>query len=110
MNHGTILVGLVLDEQGSVLAAPQLTPLGALELERFAELRDEVREAVTDAVEDLSDDAVTNDERVREAARGAVRQALDLPRHRRPIVEVQITRLGPDALAAFESAAEEAAP
>jgi ribonuclease J len=110
MNHGTILVGLVLDEQGSVLASPQLTPLGALELERFAEVRDEVREAVTDAVEDLSDDAVTNDERVREAARGAVRQALDLPRHRRPIVEVQITRLGPDTLAAFETAAEEAAP
>jgi ribonuclease J len=110
MNHGTILVGLVLDEQGSVLAAPQLTPLGALELERFAEVRDEVQEAVTDAVEDLSDDAVTNDERVREAARGAVRQALDLPRHRRPIVEVQITRLGPDTLAAFETATEEAVP
>ena len=43
-----------------------------------------------------------DDERVREAVRGAVRQALDLPRQRRPIVEVQITRLGADALAAFE--------
>jgi hypothetical protein len=39
---------------------------------------------------------------VREAARLAVRQALDLPRHRRPIVEVQITRLGPDVLTALE--------
>ena len=27
---------------------------------------------------------------------------LDLPRQRRPIVEVQITRLGADTLAAFE--------
>ena len=40
MNHGTILVGLVLDDQGSVLATPQLTPVGAVELERFGELRE----------------------------------------------------------------------
>ena len=37
MNHGTILVGLVLDDHGSVLATPQLTPVGAVELERFGE-------------------------------------------------------------------------
>jgi len=40
--------------------------------------------------------------------RNALRQALDLPRHRRPIVEVQITRLNADMLAALEE--EEAAP
>ena len=102
MNHGTILVGLVLDDHGSVLAPPQLTPVGAVELERFGELRERTAEAVTDAIEELSDTAVRDDERIREAARGAVRQALDLPRQRRPIVEVQITRLGADVLAAFE--------
>ena len=102
MAHGTILVGVVLDDEGSVLATPQLTPLGAFELERFAELRSRTVEAVTDAVEDLNDSAVKDDERVREAVRVAVRQALDLPRHRRPIVEVQITRLSADTLAAFE--------
>ena len=102
MAHGTILVGVVLDDEGSVLATPQLTALGAFELERFAELRSRTVEAVTDAVEDLNDSAVKDDERVREAVRVAVRQALDLPRHRRPIVEVQITRLSADTLAAFE--------
>jgi ribonuclease J len=102
MNHGTILVGLVLDEHGSVLAPPQLTPVGAIELERFGDRRERAAEAVTDAIEELSDVAVRDDERIREAARGAVRQALDLPRQRRPIVEVQITRLGSDVLAAFE--------
>ncbi len=106
MNHGTILVSLVMDEHGSVLAAPQLTPLGAFELERFAELRDKACDAVSDAVEDLSDAAVIDDERVRDAVRGAIRQALDLPRQRRPIVEVQITRLGADTLAAFEPVEE----
>lgn len=102
MNHGTVLVGLVLDDQGSVLAPPQLTSLGAFELERFAELRTELQDAVTDAVEDLSDEAARDDERIRDAVRGAVRQALDLPRHRRPIVEVQVTRLSPAMLAALE--------
>ena len=109
MNHGTILASLVLDDHGSVLASPQLTPLGAFELERFGELREKARDAVSDAVEDLSDVAVADDERVREAVRGAIRQALDLPRQRRPIVEVQITRLGADTLAAFEPV-EEAVP
>ena len=50
-----------------------------------------------------------DDERVRDAVRAAIRQALDLPRQRRPIVEVQITRLGADTLAAFEPM-EEAVP
>lgn len=108
MNHGTVLVSLVLDEQGSVLAAPQLSALGAFELERFDDLKSEVREAITDAIEDLSDHAVREDEKVRDVARSAVRQALDLPRHRRPIVEVQITRLSADTLAALEE--EETAP
>lgn len=108
MNHGTVLVGLVLDEQGSVLAAPQLTPLGAVELERFGGQRAGIREAVTDAIEDLPDEAVRDDERIRDAVRAALRQALDLPRHRRPIVEIQITRLTADSLAALEE--EGAAP
>ena len=102
MNHGTILVGLVLDEHGSVLAPPQLTPIGAIELERFGQLRARASDAITDLVEELSDREVRDDDKVREAARLAVRQALDLPRHRRPIVEVQITRLGPEVLTALE--------
>jgi mRNA degradation ribonuclease J1/J2 len=109
MNHGTVMVGLVLDEQGSVLAPPQLTPLGAFELERFEDVKGRVRDGVTEAIENLSDAAVTDDDRVREVVRVAVRQALDLPRHRRPIVEVQITRLGAATLAALEEE-EELAP
>jgi ribonuclease J len=102
MNHGTIVAGLVLDADGSVLAEPQLSALGAVEIERFDELRREIADGVVEAVEDLNDEAAKDDERVREAARAAVRQALDLPRHRRPIVEVQVTRLTPASLAALE--------
>jgi ribonuclease J len=102
MSHGTVFVGLVLDRFGSVLAPPQVTPLGAVDLERFERRRDDIEDAVTDAVESLGDSDARDDERVREAARGALRQALDLPRHRRPIVEVQITRLSPETLDALE--------
>jgi len=102
MNHGTIVVGLVLDAEGSVLAEPQLSALGAVEIERFGDLRRDIAEAIVDSVEELDDRHARDDERVREAARVAVRQALDLPRHRRPIVEVQVTRLTPASLAALE--------
>jgi ribonuclease J len=102
MNHGTIVCGLVLDADGSILAEPQLSALGAVEIERFGELRAEIADSIVEAVETLSDDAARHDERVREAARAAVRQALDLPRHRRPIVEVQVTRLSAATLAALE--------
>jgi ribonuclease J len=102
MNHGTVIVGLVLDEDGSILAPPQLTPLGAFELERFGERKGEVADAITDAIEEMNDETVRDDERVREVVRTALRQALDLPRHRRPIVEVQITRLSAETLAALE--------
>jgi ribonuclease J len=102
MNHGTIVCGLVLDADGSVLAEPQLSALGAVEIERFGELKAEIADSIIEAVEQLSDDAARHDERVREAARGAVRVALDLPRHRRPIVEVQVTRLSAATLSALE--------
>lgn len=102
MSHGTILVGLVLDEAGSVLAEPQMTALGALEIEQFDERRKEIVDEIVDGLEGLSDVHARDDERAREATRAAVRQTLDLPRHRRPIVEVQVTRIGSETMAALE--------
>ena len=49
---------------------------------------------IEDAIEELDDEAVLDDERIRHAARTAVRRALKLVRDKRPIIEVQITRLG----------------
>jgi ribonuclease J len=103
-NHGTVLVGLVLDAEGSVLAEPQLSALGAVEIEHFGGLKRELLDAVVVGIEDLDDRAARDDEKVREAVRVAVRQALDLSRHRRPIVEVQVTRLTPATLAQLEEA------
>ncbi len=98
MAHGTILVGLVLDRYGSLLAAPQLSTFGAVDLEREPGLKDSVIEEIEDAIEALEDRAVLDDERVREVVRGATRRALRLPRDKRPIIEVQVTRLAQEAL------------
>jgi Predicted hydrolase of the metallo-beta-lactamase superfamily len=102
MQHGVIGVGLVLDNYGSVMAPPTVANVGAVEPERFERLRERLEDALTRAVEALEDDVVTNDERVREAARVTVRQTLALSRHKRPVIEVLVTRLTPESLAAFE--------
>jgi ribonuclease J len=98
MAHGTVLVGLVLDRYGSLLASPQLSAFGAVDLEREEGLKEGVRTAIEDAIEDLDDDEALDDERIRAAARAAVRRAVRLAREKRPIIEIQITRLDREAL------------
>ena len=98
MAHGTIIAGLVLDSYGSLLAAPQLSTFGAVDLEREPGLKDEVVDDIEDAIEALEDQIALDDERIREAVRGAIRRAFRLPRDKRPIIEVQITRLAQAAL------------
>jgi ribonuclease J len=53
---------------------------------------------IEDAIEELEDHDAMDDERVREVVRGATRRALRLSRDKRPIIEVQVTRLAQDAL------------
>lgn len=96
--NGSVMVSVVLDDAGSVLATPKLTVLGVVDPARAERSRDGLLVAITDAVEALDDETVMDDERLEEVVRATVRQGLDLPRHRRPVVDVQITRLGPDVL------------
>ena len=108
MHHGTVLIGLVLDSYGALLASPQLSTFGAADLAREPGLDQAVLGEIEDAIEDLDDEAVLDDERIRQAARSAVRRALRLVREKRPIIEVQITRLGRDALDGLLEEAEAA--
>jgi ribonuclease J len=108
MNHGTIMVGVVLDHYGALLASPRLSTVGAVDLEREPGLQDAVLNEIEDAIEELDDDTVLDDERIRHAARTAVRRALKLVRDKRPIIEVQITRLGREALESLGGEAEPA--
>jgi ribonuclease J len=101
MNHGTIVVSLVLDAYGSVLTTPIVADLGAGDYALESADR-AVIDAVVQAVEALSDDDAQENERVRDCVRTAVRQAFVLPRDRRPIIEVQVSRLDNRTLDALE--------
>jgi ribonuclease J len=98
MAHGTVLVGLVLDRYGTLLATPRLSTFGAVDLEREPGLGASVQNAIEDAVEALEDEAALDDEQIRAAVRVAVRRAFKLVREKRPIIEIQITRLDREAL------------
>ncbi len=98
MVHGTILVSVVLDQVGSLLASPNLSSFGAVDLDREDGQADRVLSEVENAVEDLTDDEALDDARIRDAVRAAVRRSSNLMRQKRPIIEVQITRLEPGVL------------
>ncbi|MGI9416401.1 MAG: ribonuclease J [Geminicoccaceae bacterium] len=98
MQHGTILVSIVLDQVGSLLASPKLSSFGAIDLNRDDGFADSVLAAVENAVEDLPDDDALDDARIRDTVRAAVRRSCSLMRQKRPIIEVQITRLEPSVL------------
>ena len=98
MSHGTVQIVLVLDSFGTLLSAPRITPIGAVELESFEQNKDRAADRLSDAIEELSDMDILDDDRIEQAIRTALRQALGLPRTKRPIVELQIIRLAPDAI------------
>jgi ribonuclease J len=108
MAHGTVLVSLVLDSFGSLLAPPQISTVGAVDVDRGLLQKETVIGQIEDLIEGLDDDAVLDDDRVREAVRTAVRRSFKLIRDKRPIIEVQITRLGQDALSGLAEEAEAA--
>ncbi|MDX1539929.1 MAG: hypothetical protein R3349_00860, partial [Geminicoccaceae bacterium] len=105
-SHGTIVVGLVLDGYGSLLAAPKLSVVGTIDLLQVEGGPGGVVQTVEDAVEALDDEAALDDEQIRIAIRASLRRGLGLSRERRPIIEVQITRLGQEALAGLTEEAE----
>jgi ribonuclease J len=108
MAHGTVLVSLVLDTFGSLLAPPQISTVGAVDVDRGALHKETVIAQIEDLIDSLDDDAVLDDDRVREAVRTAVRRSFKLIRDKRPIIEVQITRLGQEALSGLAEEAEAA--
>jgi ribonuclease J len=97
MWNGVAFVGLVVDGGGSLLADPKVTAQGLFHPGRgdgeaeavLGEAADDVRRAVAALPARARDD----DGALRDAARVAVRRRLKSSRDKRPVVEVQITRL-----------------
>lgn len=101
-NNGTVFVSLVLDSFGSVLAPPQVSSVGTVELEEDERAQRRLADALVEEVEGLDDHEAEDDARIEERVRGSVRRLLGLSRDRRPVIQVQITRLSPELLAQLE--------
>ncbi len=97
-NHGTVLVSLVMDDAGSLVADPNLSVIGASAIEDDDDAMAALVEAIGDAIDGLDDWQAEDDERVRDTVRTVARRGLQLARDKRPIIEVQITRLSAEVL------------
>ena len=96
MHHGTVVVGIVLDAFGTVICDPVVTVLGAVDIERLDETRDQLIDRIGDDLDELSDRDVMDDDKVSQAVRRTVRATFELSRQRRPIIEVQVSRIAAD--------------
>jgi ribonuclease J len=94
MFGGGVVVTLVADAKGRLLAPPELV-LQGLAADGFADnLEDEAIRAVDEALRDLPASARRIDGRMTEAARVAVRRFIRARLGKRPVVEARIMRIG----------------
>jgi ribonuclease J len=89
---GTAVASLVVDRAGSLAAPPQISLIGLAEA--TSEPAAAVCEALTEAVEGLPAPQRRDDEALRETARRVLRRVLKEQFGKRPLIEIQLVRLG----------------
>lgn len=103
--HGTLFVSLVLDRAGSVLAPPVVTSVGTVDVGDDEDEHQQMIQAVIEEIDRLDDRDVGDDGRIGDVVRAAVRRNLRLSRERRPVIQVQITRISQEMLEQLEEVA-----
>jgi ribonuclease J len=91
--NGVILVSLVMNWRGDLIADPQVTLEGLLEGELEAEAKSNIADAVADAIDALSAGKLENDGEVAEAARLAARRWFSKKHDKKPITRVHVIRV-----------------
>ena len=91
--HGAAVATIVLDRRGDLAADPQLTLHGLFAGEGIEEVIADATDAVRDAIEALPRRQREDDAAVREAARIAVRRAIQASHGKRPPTEIHLVRL-----------------
>lgn len=94
MNDGAIFLAIVVDDEGRLLAEPRLSAKGVLDGDDDEDERMEVIAAAQAALAELPRAKARDEEYQRETARVAVRRAVVAKRGKRPLIDVQIMRLG----------------
>lgn len=91
--NGSAVATVVLDRHGRLAAEPQLTLQGLFDGAGIEEAITDATDAVRDAIEAMPSRQRSNDDAVREAARVAVRRAIQASHGKRPPTEVHLVRL-----------------
>lgn len=91
--NGSCVCTIVTDRKGKLLGEPQVTALGLLDAEHFAEEHDCVVEAAREAFEELPLKARQDDATAAEAVRRAVRRELKTMLNHKPITTVHLVRV-----------------
>jgi ribonuclease J len=92
MWHGTATISVVIDENGSLLATPQLSTTGLFEDERDPICMETIHKA-EDAVASQSKKSVSDDAKIKEAIRLAVRRYLRNELGKKTVTEVHLVRV-----------------
>ncbi len=90
---GNVVVSLVVDEDGRLIAEPEVAALGIPDLEDDLTIEDTCREAAEDAVTRLRRNAARDDDAVSEAVRRAVRGRIRFLWDKKPPVTVLVSRV-----------------
>ena len=90
---GNVVVSLVVDEDGCLIAEPEVAALGIPDLEDDLTIEDTCREAAEDAVNRLRRNAARDDDAVSEAVRRAVRGRIRFLWDKKPPVTVLVSRV-----------------
>jgi ribonuclease J len=91
--NGVILVSLVMNWRGDLIADPQVTLEGLLEGGPEADAKNAISDAVADVIEALSPGKLENDGEVAEAARLAARRWFSKNHDKKPITRVHVIRV-----------------
>jgi ribonuclease J len=92
-HNGVIMISLVMNWRGDLVADPQVTLEGLLEGDPEAEAKEAVADAAADAVENLSAAKLENDGEIAEAARLAARRWFHKKHDKKPITRVHVIRV-----------------
>ena len=91
--NGSVVATVVLDGEGELLADPQVTLSGLVDMEEDNRLHDDVLDAVEDAVDEMPARKRREDGAVEEAVRWELRALLRAALGKRPNVSVHVVRL-----------------
>jgi len=93
MLNGSVVATLVIDAQGRLKAAPAITMIGLVEAELAEQAVPFIRTVIERALDELPMAARRADDVISEAARRALRRALNERFGKRPLTEIQVIRI-----------------